>query len=336
MSELPEMSDYVTLIFTLFDQFEQQQMQNGKIKQGRPYTFDRRCFLVLFVIFQFRRISQFKTQARWLRKHLEVMEMLKWDAVPHRITFSRRYKALYTILQELILFIAQVAPDLDERFRTAHLVEDKSLFKARGPVWHQSDRKEGRIPDKLRNLDQEATWSKSGYHGWVYGYGTHVTCNEDAFPCLVQVETASISESIVIDQKFEVIKEALQPDTVAADNGYTKAMRIRNWAKQGIALVTPALKWKKGRFAQAYHRFIKEPDIATHIRSRRTSVEPFFDLTAKVIGTTARQKQLATQGLANVRTCLSLATLTIQIAMIINSIWSINLRNISEMAAAFS
>jgi len=33
MNEMPEMSDYVTLIFTLFDQFEQQQMQNGKIKQ---------------------------------------------------------------------------------------------------------------------------------------------------------------------------------------------------------------------------------------------------------------------------------------------------------------
>jgi len=336
MNETPEMSDYVTLIFTLFDQFEQQQMQNGTIKQGKPYTFSQKCFLVLFMIFQFRRIRQFKTQVRWLRKHPKAIEMLNWDAVPHRTTFSRRYKALYHTLQELILFIAQVAPDLDERLRTAHLVEDKSLFKAHGPVWHQSDRKEERIPDKLRNLDQEATWSKSGYHGWVYGYGLHVTCNEDAFPSLVQVETASISESIVIDQKFDVIKEVLQPDTVAADNGYTKAMRIRNWAKQGIALVTPAHKWKVGRFAKAYHRFIKEPDIAAHIRKRRTSIEPFFDLVAKVIGTTARQKQLPTQGLATVRVCLSLATLTIQIAMIMNSIWGINLRNISEIAAAFS
>jgi len=128
----------------------------------------------------------------------------------------------------------------------------------------------------------------------------------------------------------------LQPNTVATDNSYTKAMRIRNWAKQGIALLTPAHKWKKGRFAKAYHRFIKESDIAAHIRKRRTSIEPFFDLVAKVIETTARQKQLATQGLANARVCLSLATLTIQVAMIMNSIWGINLRNISEMAAAFS
>ena len=47
---------------------------------------------------------------------------------------------------------------------------------------------------------------------------------------------------------------------MAADNGYTKALRIRHWAKQDIILLTPATKWVKGRFAQAYHRFIKEAD----------------------------------------------------------------------------
>ncbi len=35
----------------------------------------------------------------------------------------------------------------------------------------------GRIPEKLRHLDADATWSKSTYHGWVYGYGIHLTGN---------------------------------------------------------------------------------------------------------------------------------------------------------------
>jgi hypothetical protein len=35
---------------------------------------------------------------------------------------------------------------------------------------------------------------------------------------------------------------------------------IRNWAKQGVILLTPAVKWVNGRFAQAYHRIIKKPD----------------------------------------------------------------------------
>jgi len=61
-----------------------------------------------------------------------------------------------------------------------------------------------------------------------------------------------------------------------------------------------------------------------------------FDLVAKVLGTTANHKQLSIQKLANVRTCLALATLTIQLAMIVNSIWGLPFRNISAMAAAFT
>ena len=264
-----------------------------------------------------------------------MLAMLGWTTVPHRTTISHRYKDLYEVVQEFVLFIGGYAPEVDEQFSQAHPVEDKSLFKALGPVWHQSDRKEGRIPKKLRTLDTNATWSKSAYHGWVYGYAVHMTCNEEALPAIVQVETASVSESEVLAEKEVIILERLQPETLAADNAYTQAMRIRRWAKRGVALLTPALKWSKGRFAQAYHRFVKLPDIVVHLKKRRTSVEPLFDLIAKAIGTTAKQKQLPVQGIENVRSCLALATLSVQIAMITNSIWSLPHRNISEMPSAF-
>lgn len=262
--------------------------------------------------------------------------MLGWAVAPDRTTISRRYKALYEVVQEVVLFVGQYASELDEQFSTAHLVEDKSLFKASGPVWHQSDRQEGRIPEKLRKLDTEASWSKSAYQGWVYGYALHMTCNEAAFPEMLQVETASISESEVLDQKEATILGQLLPTTLVADNAYTQASRIRRWAKQGIALLTPAKNWVRGRFAQAYHRFIRLPDVAPHLKRRRTSVEPRFDLVAKVIGANTNQKQLPVQRLDNVRTCLALATLSVQISMIANSIWGLPHRNISEMATAFT
>ena len=88
-------------------------------------------------------------------------------------------------------------------------------------------------------------------------------------------------------------------------------------------------------FAQAYHRFILLPDIAEHLRRRQTSVESLFDLIASVIGTNAKQKQLPVQGLDNVRTCLVLTALSVQVAMIANSIWVLPHRNISEMTSAF-
>lgn len=332
----PTLTDYVHIIFTLFDMFVQYQQQNNAPKPGRPFTFAEKAMIVLFTMFQFRRIFRFKAQQRWLMAHPEMLAMLGFEHVPHRTTFSRRYKQLYETLQAFVAFIGQFAADLDPALSQDHLVEDKSLFKALGPVWHQSDRKTGRIPDKLRNLDADATWSKSAYQGWVYGYGLHITCTEAAFPALVQVETAAYPESDVLDEKADQILQTIQPLTLAADNKYTKAMRIRRWARHGIVLLTPALKWVKGCYAQAYHQFIKEPDPAERLRRRRTSIEPLFDLVAKVLGTTGKHKQLPLQRQANVQTCLALATLSVQIAMIVNHVWGLPLRNISTMATAFT
>ena len=332
----PSLTNYVTLIFTLFDEFEQQEMNQSGIKPGKPFTFAQKCFIVLFIALQFRRIFKFKAQKCWLDEHPEMLALLKWKRVPHRTTFSRRYKALSAVLTSFIAFIGQKAVDLGDEFANFHLVEDKSLFKAPGPVWHQSDRKEEYIPDKLRNLDTDATWSKSAYQGWVYGYGLHITCTENAFPKLTQVETAAIKESVVIEEKSEAILHRLRPVTLAADNGYAKAMRIRNWAKKGVIFLTPATRWVNGRFAQAYHRFIKEVDNRQRLQRRRTSVEPLFDLIAQVLGCQGNDKQLPIQSLVNIRTCLTLATLTIQIAMIINSMWQLPLRNVSHMRAVFS
>ena len=336
MEEQPTLTHYVDMICTLFDEFEQEQQNEKTSKRGCPVTFADKMFIVFFIIMQFRRIRAFKAQNRWLKAHPEIRDQLGWERTPHRKTISTRFKRLDATVQQFLQFNAQHAAQLDEAFKLDHLAEDKSLFKAQGPVWHQSDRKEGRVPDGLRNLDQEATWSKSGYHGWVYGYGAHLTCNQAAFPVLMETETANVSETTIIDRKESTILATLQPLSLSADDSYTQASRIRRWASSGVALLTPAFKWKTGRYAKAYREYIKQPEVKAIYRHRKTSVEPFFDLLAKVIGTTARQKQLAVKGLSNVRSTLSLGTLSIQIAMIMNSIWGLPLRKISVMSAAFT
>jgi hypothetical protein len=330
------MADYVQLICTLFDKFEQYQHQQQGNKMGKPYTYSQKVLLIFFLVMQFRRIFKFKAQRRWLEKHPDLRAMLGFERIPHRTTLSRRYKQMDGPLQDFVAFLGQYAQQLDEQFSQADLVEDKSLCKALGPVWHQKDRQAGRIPDKLRNLDTDATWCKSGYQGWVYGYGLHLTCNLAAFPQLVVVTTAATSETKIIEQKEAFILETIQPRTLAADNSYTKASRIRRWFKQGVALLTPAKKWVKGRFAGAYHRLLKQPHFAACLKQRRTPIEPLFDLIAKVLGTTGKHKQLPVQRLDNVQTCLALATLSVQIAMLTNNIWGLPPRNISEIASAFT
>ncbi|MEM9954587.1 MAG: hypothetical protein AAF846_23460 [Chloroflexota bacterium] len=191
---------------------------------------------------QFKKIYKFKAQWRWLTQHAEKASILGWDRIPDRSTLSRRYKALYAILQAFSEFLGQDSEPLGGEMSPKHLNEDQSLFKAEGSVWHQSDRKQGRIPDKLRNLDTDATWKKSAYHGWVYGYGIHLTITQAGFPVLMEVETATFSEKQAIERKETLILNHLRPNTVCGDDAYTKAMRIRSWAKQNVILVTPALR----------------------------------------------------------------------------------------------
>jgi hypothetical protein len=295
----------------------------------------QKLLIVFFIIMHFRRIFRFKAQRRWLENHPKLAEKIGFEDTPHRTTLSRRYKKLYGVVQGFIAFLGRWAEELDEAFSSDVLYEDKSLFKAQGPVWHQSDRKADRIPEGLRNLDTDASWSKSSYHGWVYGYGLHATCNRQGFPKLAQVETGSVSESQTIDHKATQILQ-LEPNELVGDDSYTKYTRIRAWAKAGVVLLVPALKWAKGRHAQAYHRFINQPENAQLLSSRKIAVEPLFDLISKVLGTTDNHKQVPIKGLANVRTCLTLGVLTVQIAMVADSIWGLPLHDISHMAAVFT
>jgi hypothetical protein len=129
---------------------------------------------------------------------------------------------------------------------------------------------------------------------------------------------------------------ALSPATLTTDNSYAQATRIRQWAKRGVLLLTPAFKWTTGRYAQAYHAYLGQPEQRDLLQHHRTAIEPIFDVVAQALGTIGRQKQLPVQRLDNVRTCLALATLTVQVAMIANSIWDLSLRNISTIASAFT
>jgi hypothetical protein len=95
---------------------------------------------------------------------------------------------------------------------------------------------DGRLPAKLRHRDTDASWSTSGYHGWVYGYGLHLVDNRVGFPKMVQVETATVSAKVGIDQQAEQLLTAFDPATVTTDKSDAQAMRSRQWAKRGVGL----------------------------------------------------------------------------------------------------
>jgi hypothetical protein len=331
--QAPTRADYVKVYFTLFAYFQQEREE--MVHYGHPFAYADQVLIVFFTMMSIRRITAFKAQHRWLLRHLHIAIALGFEQIPVRTTLSRRYKTLYPILQAFIAFVGRWAEALHPQFDSRVLIEDASLFKAAGPVWHQSDRLAGRVPEKLRKLDQQASWRKSAYHGWVYGYSLHFTCNRAGFPKLAQVETASLAESQVLEEKKEALF-ALDPQAIVGDNAYFKAMRVRNWAADGVVLLTPAATWKNGRYAAAYHRFIANAPCSDWLKCRKTAIEPIFDLFAKVLGTNNNQKQLPLQHLTNVRSFLCLGVLAVQIAMIVNNVFRLPPRQISSLLTAFS
>jgi hypothetical protein len=109
----PTFNDYVALIYNRFESFVQ--CSDAVNKVGHPYVYQQKSMIVFFMWMQFKKMYEFKTQWRWLTKHSEALVVLNWDKVPHRTTLSRRYKALYSVLQELIVFIAEASDGLVSR-----------------------------------------------------------------------------------------------------------------------------------------------------------------------------------------------------------------------------
>jgi hypothetical protein len=49
---------------------------------------------------------------------------------------------------------------------------DSTVLRACGGVWHRKHREAGVVPHT--SIDPEAGWTKSGWHGWVYGWKLHL------------------------------------------------------------------------------------------------------------------------------------------------------------------
>jgi hypothetical protein len=93
---------------------------------------------------------------------------------PSRRTWERRLKAIPEGLPAQIgcfgrYLVALIQPWADCG-RAAAI--DSTVLRAIGGVWHKKHRQQGVVPHT--SIDTEAHWTKSGWHGWVYGWKLHL------------------------------------------------------------------------------------------------------------------------------------------------------------------
>lgn len=146
-------------------------------RRGRPYTYSDRLFLKALVIMVLRHLPKVHSllavlgepEMRPLRDLL-----LENGRYPTRRTFERRLKAIPTTLPAQIACLGRhllVLIDPFQGWGPAAAI-DSTPLAAKGGVWHKKHREAGVVPHT--SIDTEAGWTKSGWHGWVYGWKLHL------------------------------------------------------------------------------------------------------------------------------------------------------------------
>jgi hypothetical protein len=93
---------------------------------------------------------------------------------PSRRTWERRLAALPDSLPARIACLGQHLVELLDPWADCGraVAIDSTVLRARGGVWHTKHRDAGVVPHT--SIDTEAGWTKSGWHGWVYGWKLHL------------------------------------------------------------------------------------------------------------------------------------------------------------------
>jgi hypothetical protein len=151
----------------------------AKRQRGRPRFYSDRLFLKALVIMLVKHLHRVHELLSVLAEPTAEMQALRpllteHGRYPTRRTWERRLNALPATLPAQIgclgrCLVALIQPWVDYGRAVAI---DSTILLANGGVWHKKDREKGEVPHT--SIDTEAHWTKSGWHGWCYGWKLHV------------------------------------------------------------------------------------------------------------------------------------------------------------------
>ncbi|MGH2409329.1 MAG: transposase [Chloroflexota bacterium] len=148
-------------------------------KRGRPVVYPDRLFLKALVLMIVRHLSKVQTLLSVLDEptpEMAAVRLLLTDqgCFPSRRTWERRLRGIPDALPAQIgclgrHLVAVLVPWPDGGQAAAI---DSTVLAAHGGVWHKQHREAGVVPHS--SIDTQAGWTKSGWHGWVYGWKLHL------------------------------------------------------------------------------------------------------------------------------------------------------------------
>lgn len=175
--------------------------------RGKPRIYSDRLFLKALVIMIVKRLTTAYELLSVLDQPTSEMQRVRSllfedGRFPCRRTFERRLAALPNALPAQIgclgRFLVEGLNPWNEYGRAAAC--DSTTLRAKGGVWHKKDREAGSVPHS--SIDTEAGWTKSGWHGWVYGWKLHlaVTVSNVWIPLAAVLTPANTNDGEIAPQ----------------------------------------------------------------------------------------------------------------------------------------
>lgn len=149
--------------------------------RGRPKIYSEKLFLkaiVIMIVKHLHRVFELLSVLEQPTFEMQTLhELLREKGrYPTRRTWERRLKGIPESLPAQIGCFGRylVAIILPWASCGRAVSVDSTVLRSNGGVWHKKDREAGKVPHT--SIDTEAHWTKSGWHGWVYGWKLHLAC----------------------------------------------------------------------------------------------------------------------------------------------------------------
>src|SRR4051812_32836685 len=194
-------------------------------RRGRPAVSSDRLFLKALVIMIVKHLPRVHTLLAVLDQPTPEMRRLRAllteeGRYPSRRTWERRLRTMPERLPAQIgclgRYLVEMLTPWGDGSPLAAM--DSTVLRAQGGVWHKKDREAGVVPHT--SIDSEAHWTKSGWHGWVYGWKLHLVVSVAAvwIPLAAELTPANAADNETAPRLLEVVPRAVR--FVLGDTNY--------------------------------------------------------------------------------------------------------------------
>ena len=256
-------------------------------------------------------IFKYKKMARIVKKDFRKYGFPK---PPSRKTIRRRFQQLPAVIIYMMPKIAAYCYKrvCDKTFSIKCLFSDKSIFRAKGGLWHKKFMKKGIVPHP--SIDTDATWSYSPYHKWRFGYALLLIVNQNRFPVAAIADTGSLNEPSSVEQMIKPIY--IHIGIIVGDAAY-KVFKVIKTLFSDYDILLQVRTEIKDKAMEWYRDLIHTPQALRLYLKRKPSVEPTFALIKELFNLDG-DKQLPYQGKKYVIPFLLITAITVQIIAVYN------------------